>query len=365
MTAPEGSRAGRQAAAPPRIALNLARADEMRAEVLVRVSGDAAGTAAVVPRLAGTLTGPIRGRDVTLPTTVRLVDAPELARPRVGAGRAVFTEPAYWTPELPNLYRLEAMVAEEDAAGRGRPAASVGCMVGLRRLGVRGRSFWLDGRRWVVRGIAPGGAGFLPELFRGLTAAAVLDDPDDDACAAADRIGVAIVGWLGHGSRPFEPADAERSLERWALHPAVLLAVLPRTCAADMAGEIAARSRKSRGTLLFGLEVDGARPPRAGLEEQLAAVDFLVVDLPEAGVPHEGWLSWPLDLPLVARRRAVAAGGDAETDAAAARRHCDLLQADLASWGMLPRGPRPPRDWAGYLVAGGGAPLAPRAVSRS
>lgn len=375
MTATGGTRVGRPADdADWRLVLTLGRADEMRAEVLLVATRGAEHAGVAVPRLTGSFTGPTRGRDVTLPTSVRLVDVPALARPQVGVGRAVFTEPAYWTPELPNLYRLvarieEAGVGNGDAAG---DAAAAPCeriafdrMIGLRRLGVRGRSFWLDGRRWVVRGIGGCRAVFAPDTLRGLSAAAVLDDPDEAACAAADRIGVGIVAWLGDGVRPLAPGDAERRLARWANHPAVLLAVVPRTCDPDAVAEIAARSRQVRGTLLLGLEVDGGLPPGAGLEEQAAAVDFVVVDLPETGVPHAEWRAWPPGKPLVARFHTGAVPEGTEPEAAALRRACDGLQAALATWGLRSGAAALPRDWSGYLVTGGPATAAPPEVSRS
>lgn len=374
MTQTDGIGAGRPAdAADWRLSVSLGRADEIRAEVLVAATRGGAAAGLTVPRLTGSFTGPIRGRDVTLPTSVRLVDMPALARPLVGVGRAVFTEPAYWTPELPNLYRLEARIEEErieNGGGSGDGVAAHGRlkvdrMIGLRRLGVRGRSFWLDGRRWVVRGVGGRQAGFTPDTLRSLFAAAVLDDPDEAVCTAADRIGVGIVAWLWDGARPLSPGDAEQRLARLANHPAVLLAVVPRTCDPDTVGEIASRSRQARGTLLLGLEVDGGRPPGAGLAREAAGVDFIVVDLPDAGVPHEDWRACSPGMPLVARLHAVAGPDDTQPDAAALRRECDRLQAALATWGLHEGAAAPARDWSGYLVTRGPGSATSPCVSRS
>jgi hypothetical protein len=122
----------------------LGRCDEMRAEVYARLVARPSMAGAGRLTLFGTLVGPRCGTATTLPTTVRWIDA------EAGASvmaRAVLTEPSYWTPELPNLYDVDLQVVAED-----RPLMRVARAVGLRRLGVRGRSLWLEGRRWVLRG---------------------------------------------------------------------------------------------------------------------------------------------------------------------------------------------------------------------
>jgi hypothetical protein len=86
------------------LAILAGRADDMRAEIMVRISDCRMGDGPL--HLTGTLVGPRRGRDMTLPTTVKLVDVTGDRSADAAAGhafaRAVFTEPAYWTPELPN-----------------------------------------------------------------------------------------------------------------------------------------------------------------------------------------------------------------------------------------------------------------------
>ena len=59
-------------ARPPEIAITLGPCDEMRAELFVRFPD----VSAAGGRLVGTLVGPRRGRDTTLPTTSRLVPLP-------------------------------------------------------------------------------------------------------------------------------------------------------------------------------------------------------------------------------------------------------------------------------------------------
>ena len=128
----------------------LGRADDMRAEVWLRCTPPSPGTAAIGPALvvSGTLVGPECSTAATLPTTVSLVDQGAVeGQPPLARG--ICTEPGFWTPELPNLYRAEVTLRRgDDVVASGRR------MIGLRRLGVKGRSLSLDGRRYVPRGVA-------------------------------------------------------------------------------------------------------------------------------------------------------------------------------------------------------------------
>jgi len=325
------------------LAILAGRADDMRAEIMVRISDCRMGGEPL--RVRGTLVGPRRGRDMTLPTTVKLVDVTgdHPAAGDVGQvlARAVFTEPAYWTPELPNLYRLQAEVQRGD-----QTVAVVDRMVGLRRLGVRGRSLWLEGRRWVPRGVTIPSSGFDPMSLRSLSAAAVIDDPSDVICEAADQAGVAIVAVLrGADDQPFDRDTAVRRIAGWALHPSVVLAVVPRTANAEESMAIIAGVRPLKGTMLVGLEVDGTQPPDVVPGPLVDMADYLIVDMPCNGLPHEGWRLWKANVPLVAQR-AIAKGGSAEH-----RQECDRLQAALAAWGLAGGAAQLPWDWAGYLSA--------------
>ena len=325
------------------LAILAGRADDMRAEIMVRISDCRMGGDPL--HLTGTLVGPRRGRDMTLPTTVKLVDV-TADHPAAGAAgqalaRAVFTEPAHWTPELPNLYRLQAEVQRGD-----QTVAVVDRMVGLRRLGVRGRSLWLEGRRWVPRGVTISPTGFDPTSLRSLSAAAVIDDPSDAICEAADQAGVAIIAVLRSvDDQPFDRDTAARRIAAWALRPSVVLAVVPRTANAEESMAIVAAVRPLKGTMLVGLEVDGTQPPDAVPAVVADAVDCIVVDLPRDSLPHDGWRLWKANTPLVAQRT-VATGNSADH-----RQECDRLQAALAAWGLAEGATQLPWDWAGYLSA--------------
>lgn len=304
--------------AAPRIEAVLGRADDMRAEVYVRLVDAAGGSR---PELRGRLSGPRCALATTLPTSLRLEDiggTPPVAR-------GILTEPSYWTPEMPNLYRLEAEAHDSGAA-----IARIDRLIGLRRLGVRGRSLWLDGRRWVPRGLASPAAGFDAAKLRAAGVAAVIAEPPAAVCAAADSAGVAVVAVVA----PSASADQiAATITDWARHPSVMLAVLPRE-----RGAHAAAIGQLKGTMLVGLVVDGTAPP----EPVPAGVDCLVVQLPEGALPHEAWRDRAPPVPLVACRQ-----GSRVTDVS--RAGCDRLQADLAAWGIAGSAAAPPWDWAGYL----------------
>lgn len=321
----------------PGLDVVLGRADEMRAEVIVVLS--AAGDHPADATLSGTLVGPVRGRDITLPVTARLARMPPAAA-GAPAGRFLVTEPAYWTPALPNLYRLELSVG-----GAGGTAVKVSRTLGLRRLGIRGRSLWLEGRRYVPRGVASAAShgdtpDFDPGRLRHAAAAAVIEDPSTAVAAAADAAGVAIVARLP-ASASVETIRAR--LHAWKSHPSIVVAVLPPGRATADPPALAATLAREPGAILVAAEVDGSAAAPADLRLG-GCLDSLVVDLPADGLPHDSWRGWPGPLPLIARRRIVP--GEIAGD----RGECDRLQADLAAWGVAGAGSIPIRDWAGYLV---------------
>lgn len=295
------------------IAVTLGGCDDVRAEVFVRVARPGAADASAI-RLVGTVSGPRRRRDTTLPTTARLVPVPT----GVAVSRAVLTEPAYWTPELPNLYQVEARLEPVDG-----PAEPITATIGLRRLGLRGRSFWLDGRRWVPRASVIAGSADLAPAVGGSVA---IVTPADDVLRAADAQGVAVVALTA------DVGFTAEQIGRLAAHPAAMLAIVatwPSTAA------VVEDVRRAAGTLQIGLAVDGESPPPVIPE----TVAFVAVCLRPGSVPHPAWRA-PPSRPLVAWR----------ADPAEDRAACAVLQRDLAQWGLAAGVDRLPWDWAGYLV---------------
>lgn len=321
----------------------LGRCDSLRAEVYVRAALPA-GLDAAGAMLSGTLAGPECRHAITLPVTAKLTAvraAPgESAAATTLVARAILTEPSYWSPELPNLYQLEARL---EAGGRERAAWRQ--PVGLRRLGIRGRSLWLDGRRYVPRGVEAVGDDTINLVaFRAAAVAAVVPDPSEALLARCDAEGVAVLALLADESgRPLDLQSATAAVRRWAWHPAVLTAVVPRGVSAEAACEIATAARSHRGTLLVAWEVDGSRPPPAAP----AGIDLFVVALPAGGLPHDAWRTEPPALPFVARRLRDAAS--ASPTEPPSRTACDSFQAALAGWGISP-GHAPAFDWAGYVA---------------
>lgn len=317
--------AGADAGGTPPIQVVLGPCDDMRAEVFVRVASS--GTAIT---LTGSLSGPRCRRAITLPVTAPLVDQGG------GLARAILTEPSFWTPELPNLYRLQVQMSDGE-----RGAAICDRLVGLRRLGVKGRSFWLDGRRWVVRGTWCDAGSFAAATLREMAAAAMIADPPAGILTSADEVGVAILAVLRDtAGRVLDPGQTADRVAAWAAHPSVVAAILPEAMTCAEARDRAAEVRRLKGTMLLGWVVDGMRPP----PEFPAGIDFLVVTLPRGGVPEEAWRSATPRVPLVAWRREADPGGSA-------RSGCDALQAALAAWGLAAGVERLPWDWSGYLVS--------------
>lgn len=311
----------------------LGPCDDMRAEVFVRGALPAVALQAL--RLEGELTGPECRRSITLPAGASLTD--------LGAGeagllaKAVLTEPAFWTPELPNLYRLTARLVAE-----GQTVADTTRRIGLRRSGVRGRSLWLEGRRWVPRGGGCDPQSCDLSLLHDAGVAAVISDPPQSLLAAADESGVAIIAVAE--ARDGRPLDADALVERigiWAMHPSAIIAVLPHAFTAAQVAAVAAGVRRLKGTMLLASIVNAAAPPPRSVP---AGIDCVCVALDGRGLPHDAWREAAPAVPLIAWRRDVA-------NEPAGRSGCDRLQAAVAAWGLADGRTHQPWDWAGYLVS--------------
>jgi hypothetical protein len=304
--------------AVPVIPVTLGRCDELRGEVLVRPGAGAT--------ITGTLSGPYRGRDTTLPVTARL-------QPTATAGlsRAILTEPAYWTPDLPNLYRLRATVATSGGA-----TLAADRLVGLRRLGVRGRSLWFDGHRWVPRAVRVGDVAGI-DACKPARLAALVTEPDEAVLARADEIGVAVLA-LVSAALAADAATLARRIAAWSVHPSAAAAILPHDLPAATVAEVADAALPHKDTLLLAATATGAAPPPATIPP---GIDALVVMLGGDAVPHDAWRAGA-SAPAIAWRHA-------EASAALGRAPCDALQAALAAWAS-PGRDRLPWDWAGYAV---------------
>lgn len=130
----------------------------------------------------GVLRGPFNAHARTLAAEFRL--SPE--------GETLVTEPCYWTPETPFLYKLVATRVQ--ATG---DEHDVHATIGLRRLRTRGVDCLWENRRVVLRGarVAHVESATLADA-RSWALALLIDGIDDACCAAAAEVGVALLADL-------------------------------------------------------------------------------------------------------------------------------------------------------------------------
>jgi len=245
--------------------------------------------------LRGTLTGPSCQYSDTLPATSQFVDrgpgGPPLAE-------AIVPEPSFWTPEMPHLYRA---VVELHRAGK--IVAQVERLCGFRPLGAAQSRIRLDGKNWVLRGVANDEeqVGELAE-WHNTNTVVVVKRPSDLLCEAASRLGVLVVAELD------DPDPVElRRLSRW---PAVGMVILPSGCDFD--------SREIAHNLLLVERIG-----RGGQPSSWANVVICECAAGDAWTPPE------TSLPVIAERRQDLAS------VGAGRAACDRLQAELAPAGLL------------------------------
>jgi hypothetical protein len=230
-------------------------------------------------RLTGTLTGPECRFAQTLPATFEFHD--------LGPGQdllaeAIVTEPCFWTPDLPFLYRcsvgvppLGGFVARVAGAGgaadapvyssrsvamtpyaedgsysvassrRSVRSTLVERLFGIRRLGAVGRSLYLDGKRWVARGVSRDRAD-ISDLAAAREASAVLrvSSPDDAFCLEASLLGVPLFVDLHVDEARLLPEV--RRLGQW---PAVFAIIL------DPATPIGPTHRAAARNTLFAVQL--------------------------------------------------------------------------------------------------------------
>jgi hypothetical protein len=286
--------------------------------------------------ITGTLKGPTCRRAITLPVTAKFLSLPsDPSRSDSVIARAVLTEPSYWTPELPSLYQVSARLAVN-----GLEVATCGRPVGLRRFGVRGRSLWLDGRRFVPRGLLMEECDVDVRHFQAASLTAIVVDPSEAFLEHCDAEGVPVIAILAEASgTPMPVAVAAERIAQWAWHAAVLMAVMPLAVCDGDRDHIAEATRGSRGTLLLAHEVDGSKPP----PEPAPAVDGFMVALAANTVPHAAWRAAPPDCSLLVRRPRGVWN-------VVSRSPCDALQAAMAAWRCENESRSAAWDWAGYCV---------------
>lgn len=288
-------------------------ANNAEARVYARLAGEGLPPGA---QLSGRVIGPSCAYAQTLSAAIRLTpkQTPSNAlEPAPLLAEAIVPDPCFWSAEMPFLYRVEVEVRSGDHA----PAAAERTL-GIRPLGARGKKLILEGRPWVVRAIhnlqLP--ASNL-SAWHAADAVMAVEDPDDELCREASRLGVWLAAWI---SPRADRVEAElRRLSRW---PCVALAVL------DSEAELSAAARTAARNLLLAQHVGpGARLAPADWADAAICEDDDVERLAARAAP--------CIKPVLALRR-----GSWHDDLAAARRACDQLQRDLAGRG----------DFAGYVT---------------
>lgn len=319
----------------------LGRADDLKADVLFQISVPTSAEAEPPLELEGYLTGPRSTRASTLPVrqNIRIHSQQVVDEGTEILGHSILTEPAFWTPNVPMLYFIKCRVTSS-----GKEVALLSQTTGLRRLGVRKHSLWLDGHRFVLRGVTCGNRNNTPAeqpsaAPEGHRTADVLDLPAeifsktnslelemDENLKTADEIGRPLIIRLHPKSRP---SAIPSIICRLTSHPSVFLTVIPDTLLPEVPNFSA-----YKGTMLFATEMSAQNAPL----ELPNGIDLAIVRLAQT-VPDSSWKT-PPPYPVIAWQTGVPSQ----------RQECDRLQALLANWRTAPKSPPSSWDWAGYLV---------------
>ena len=212
-------------------------------------------------------------------------------------------DPCFWTPDYPGCYEVLIRCGDTTVTRKW----------GLRRFGAKNGSFWLDGRRWVLRAAATSDVKVedLP-AWRDARMTLQVERPSDELLIQAVDLGVMLMVDL-------ENDNWQTELARIAQLPAVAIAIVP-------AGVSLSECRAIAPNLLVGKRIG------QGNLADLAGKADLVIGA--ADDPAEASCLEFSELPLVGERKAEF------DNPVMARAACDRLQADLA----------PRFQLSGYLV---------------
>lgn len=279
--------------------------------------------------LAGCVHGPQSKFARTLPAKISFRN---LAPGESVLAEAIVPDPCFWTPESPYIYLVD-LVLEKD----GQSLQKSEQVFGVCPLGVKGKHFYLDGSRWVLRGgkQVQLNSNNVGEIREAVIATIITCDQQTEALSAASEQGVFVLGWLspvrdeveedGEGDPEAETKQLLERLERLAAWPAVGMVVIDASVDETLITEHRPRN------LLLGqrLQVNETNP-----EFQPAAwANFVVGDVDDPTLFAS--FTEHLELPVVAYREASPDLSPAEV-----RTACEQLQKELSRHG----------DFAGYLV---------------
>jgi hypothetical protein len=270
-------------------------------------------------QLSGYLIGPTCDFAHTLPARIpfatRKTDNTLLSE-------AIVPDPCFWTPELPFLYRANLQLTKNQTVVQQHHG-----IVGIRRLGVRGRELYFEGKRFVLRGIHLTQGNNNPTetdlaFARETWTAAIVARPSMQLCELANRRGLLLIADLrtSNGNHsPNAPAEAIHSVAQW---PAVVMAIVD----ADSLPTLR-RQGPSRNLLICQYLPAAEWSPAS----EHAQIIFADVGNAADFARH----AKKCDRPVIAVRP-LAQTAKIED----ARAECDSLQRDLAPYG----------DFAGYIV---------------
>jgi hypothetical protein len=265
-------------------------------------------------QLSGRIMGPFSRYARTLPATLHFRGEPTSHGLRA---TTQFPDFCGWSAEHPQLYRVTAELSRQEIVEQ-----RVERKWGTPLLSIRRKSFYWEGRRWVMRAIQPSDADpFEMERVRELDATLICREPTGEDCRQADELGIRLVArlTLAHGRDSREISTRLEQLER---HPSVILAWLEMSPAdADWPVTL---SKPPRLLVAADIRLEGRHllPPWTDIgicrREQL----------------DRGLAPAAIDKPL------LVCETEFETDPAVLRRGCDRLQAAVARQG----------EFAGFLA---------------
>jgi hypothetical protein len=271
--------------------------NEHLAHVYARLHGGGA--------ISGYVRGPFNAFTETLPSTTLFRD---LGPGDTRLGLAVVADPCTWSPQSPSTYQVQVesngILHQNDAFG-------------IRRFGVLGKSFYLDGKRWVIRGafdeeltthMTDWRAAGAVRVVRSISALPGVHEILRDAT----RSGVVVIVGLGEKTNSFPL----KSIADNACSPVV---VLPQDA------RMTRQHRKEAPNLLFAQRLEDRAVP----DDWADAVWLEFTEIQDFARRIDA-----IDLPIIAVRRGHFASLNA------ARAAIDTLQADLAPIGQF----------AGYVV---------------
>jgi hypothetical protein len=264
--------------------------------------------------LVGQVRGPRCKLAETLPLTSPLVD---LGPGPTLLARALVPDPVFWSPDLPAIYDVTVNLLQGTEI-----IATARRQIGLRSLGVRGKSLFLNGKRWVLRGVSPySTSARTPQEWHNVQATYHNDDDDSKLIdlGEASECGTLAVIHVPEFVRSVVPR-----IRRLAEFPAVAIVVIedplpPNFHKLQVAPNL---------ILAQWITPDCHWPPQSWAELLVVCADEqdLIAETLALG-----------EFPIIAERREVFGP---ELDLATARAACDALQRDLAPLGQF----------AGYVV---------------